>query len=188
MVAAKSRTWSIADALKKITTDGLDKLAASLDAGHSDQLWALPTKMARFHKTNDRQRPGAPKGCAAQRDRAVKLEKSTIIPGYWSTPDGRIVLRRDTVRGWRVYRPSKSSTYEWFSTSIRRAHTRVHCDDVHDARSHLSEQPGSPDRPPRQSPIRQIARRANQVICNHECATRSAYHADERCQISVTSR
>ena len=117
-----------ADALKKITTDGLDKLAASLDAGHSDQLKALPTKMTRFHKTNDRQRPGAPKGCAAQRDRAVKLEKSTIIPGYWSTPDGRIVLRRDTVRGWRVrvYRPCKSSTYEWFPNfNQARAHART---------------------------------------------------------------
>src|SRR5713101_837004 len=39
-----------ADALKKITTDALDKLAALLDAGHSDQLTALLKTMARFHK------------------------------------------------------------------------------------------------------------------------------------------
>ena len=39
-----------ADALKKITTDALDKLAALLDEGHSDQLTALLTTMARFHK------------------------------------------------------------------------------------------------------------------------------------------
>ena len=117
-----------ADALKKITTDSLDKLAASLDEGHSDQLSVLPTKMARFHKTDDRQRPGARKKCAEQRDRTVKLEKSTIIPGYWSTPDGRIVLRRDTVHGWRarVYRPCRSSTYEWFPNfNQARAHART---------------------------------------------------------------
>ena len=40
----------IADALKKITTDALDKLAALLDEGHSDQLTALLKTMARFHK------------------------------------------------------------------------------------------------------------------------------------------
>jgi antirestriction factor ArdC-like protein len=39
-----------ADALKKITTDALDKLAELLDEGHSDQLTALLKTMARFHK------------------------------------------------------------------------------------------------------------------------------------------
>src|SRR6478752_5489510 len=39
-----------ADALKQITTDALDKLAALLDEGHSDQLTALLKTMARFHK------------------------------------------------------------------------------------------------------------------------------------------
>jgi antirestriction protein ArdC len=39
-----------ADALKKITTDALDTLAALLDEGHSDQLTALLKSMARFHK------------------------------------------------------------------------------------------------------------------------------------------
>ena len=39
-----------ADALKKITTDALDKLASLLDEGHSDQLTALLKTMARFHK------------------------------------------------------------------------------------------------------------------------------------------
>jgi hypothetical protein len=39
-----------ADTLKKITTDALDKLAALLDEGHSDQLTALLKAMARFHK------------------------------------------------------------------------------------------------------------------------------------------
>jgi hypothetical protein len=39
-----------ADALKTITTDALDRLAALLDAGHSDELTALLTTMARFHK------------------------------------------------------------------------------------------------------------------------------------------
>jgi hypothetical protein len=39
-----------ADELKKITTDALDKLAALLDEGHSDQLTALLNTMARFHK------------------------------------------------------------------------------------------------------------------------------------------
>ncbi len=39
-----------ADALKKITTDALDKLAALLDEGHSEQLTALLKTMARFHK------------------------------------------------------------------------------------------------------------------------------------------
>ena len=38
------------DALKKITTDALDKLAALLDEGHSDQLTALLKTMGRFHK------------------------------------------------------------------------------------------------------------------------------------------
>ncbi len=37
-----------ADALKKITTDALDTLAALLDEGHSDQLTALLKTMARF--------------------------------------------------------------------------------------------------------------------------------------------
>ena len=39
-----------ADALKQITTDALNKLAALLDEGHSDQLTALLKTMARFHK------------------------------------------------------------------------------------------------------------------------------------------
>ena len=39
-----------ADELKQITTDALDKLAALLDEGHSDQLTALLKTMARFHK------------------------------------------------------------------------------------------------------------------------------------------
>jgi antirestriction protein ArdC len=38
-----------ADALTTITTDALDTLAALLDEGHSDQLTALLTTMARFH-------------------------------------------------------------------------------------------------------------------------------------------
>ena len=39
-----------ADALKKITTDALDRLAALLDEGYSDELTALLKTMARFHK------------------------------------------------------------------------------------------------------------------------------------------
>lgn len=39
-----------ADALKQITTDALDTLAALLDEGHSDELIALLKTMARFHK------------------------------------------------------------------------------------------------------------------------------------------
>ena len=39
-----------ADALKKITTDALDTLAALLDEGHSDQLTALLKTMGRFHR------------------------------------------------------------------------------------------------------------------------------------------
>ena len=39
-----------ADALKQITTDALDTLAALLDEGRSDQLTALLMTMARFHK------------------------------------------------------------------------------------------------------------------------------------------
>ncbi len=39
-----------ADALKKITTDALDQLAALLYEGHSDQFTALLKTMARFHK------------------------------------------------------------------------------------------------------------------------------------------
>jgi hypothetical protein len=39
-----------ADALKKITTDALDTLAALLDEGRSDQLTAVLKTMARFHK------------------------------------------------------------------------------------------------------------------------------------------
>ena len=38
-----------ADALKKITTDALDTLAALLDEGHSDRLTALLKTMGRFH-------------------------------------------------------------------------------------------------------------------------------------------
>ena len=39
-----------ADALKKVTTDALDKLAALLDEGHSEQLTVLLKTIARFHK------------------------------------------------------------------------------------------------------------------------------------------
>jgi hypothetical protein len=39
-----------ADALKQITTDALNTLAALLDKGHSDQLTAWLKTMARFHK------------------------------------------------------------------------------------------------------------------------------------------
>ena len=39
-----------ADAIKTLTTDALDKLAALLDEGHSDRLIALLKTMARFHK------------------------------------------------------------------------------------------------------------------------------------------
>src|SRR5262245_26858528 len=39
-----------ADALKQITTDALDTLAELLDEGHSEQLTAFLTSMARFHK------------------------------------------------------------------------------------------------------------------------------------------
>ena len=39
-----------ADALKRITTDALDTLAALLDEGHSGELTALLTTMARFHR------------------------------------------------------------------------------------------------------------------------------------------
>jgi hypothetical protein len=38
-----------ADTLKTITTEALDTLATLLDAGHSDQLTAMLTAMARFH-------------------------------------------------------------------------------------------------------------------------------------------
>jgi hypothetical protein len=38
-----------ADTLKTITTEALDTLANLLDAGHSDQLTAMLTAMARFH-------------------------------------------------------------------------------------------------------------------------------------------
>src|SRR5215831_15594564 len=39
-----------ADALKTLTTDALDKLAALLDEGHSERLTALLKTMARFHR------------------------------------------------------------------------------------------------------------------------------------------
>ena len=39
-----------ADAIKTLTTDALDKLAALLDEGHSDRLTTLLKTMARFHK------------------------------------------------------------------------------------------------------------------------------------------
>ena len=39
-----------ADELKTVTTDALNKLAALLDAGHSDRLTALLKTMGRFHK------------------------------------------------------------------------------------------------------------------------------------------
>ena len=39
-----------ADELKTITTDALDKLAALLDADHSEQLTALFKTISRFHK------------------------------------------------------------------------------------------------------------------------------------------
>jgi hypothetical protein len=38
------------DALKQLTTDALDRLAALLDAGHSDQFAAFLKTMARFHR------------------------------------------------------------------------------------------------------------------------------------------
>ena len=38
-----------ADTLKTVTTEALDTLANLLDAGHSDQLTAMLTAMARFH-------------------------------------------------------------------------------------------------------------------------------------------
>jgi len=48
--AVRKEDIMTADALKKITTDALDKLATLLDEGHSDQLTALLKTMARFHK------------------------------------------------------------------------------------------------------------------------------------------
>ena len=39
-----------ADALKKLTTDALDRLAALLDEGHSDQLTALLKTIGRFRQ------------------------------------------------------------------------------------------------------------------------------------------
>jgi hypothetical protein len=39
-----------ADAIKTLTTDALDKLAALLDQGQSERLTALLKTMARFHK------------------------------------------------------------------------------------------------------------------------------------------
>lgn len=39
-----------ADTLKQFTTEALDRLAALLDAGQSDQLTALLKAMARFHR------------------------------------------------------------------------------------------------------------------------------------------
>lgn len=39
-----------ADAIKTLTTDALDKLAALLDEGHSERLTALLKTMARFHR------------------------------------------------------------------------------------------------------------------------------------------
>jgi hypothetical protein len=39
-----------ADAIKTLTTDALDKLAALLDKGQSKRLTALLKTMARFHK------------------------------------------------------------------------------------------------------------------------------------------
>lgn len=39
-----------ADAIKTLTTDALDKLAALLDQGHSERLTALLKTMARFHR------------------------------------------------------------------------------------------------------------------------------------------
>jgi hypothetical protein len=48
--AVRKEDIMTADALKKITTDALDTLAALLDEGHSEQLTALLKTMARFHK------------------------------------------------------------------------------------------------------------------------------------------
>ena len=48
--AVRKEDTMTADALKKITTDALDTLAALLDEGHSEQLTALLKTMARFHK------------------------------------------------------------------------------------------------------------------------------------------
>src|SRR5690348_967385 len=39
-----------ADAIKTLTTDALDKLAALLDEGHSERLTVLFKTMARFHR------------------------------------------------------------------------------------------------------------------------------------------
>jgi hypothetical protein len=39
-----------ADAIKTLTTEALDKLAALLDKGHSERLTALLKTMARFHR------------------------------------------------------------------------------------------------------------------------------------------
>jgi hypothetical protein len=39
-----------ADALKKLTTESLNQLAAMLDQGHSERLTSLLATMARFHR------------------------------------------------------------------------------------------------------------------------------------------
>ena len=39
-----------ADALKKLTTESLNELAAMLDQGHSERLTSLLATMARFHR------------------------------------------------------------------------------------------------------------------------------------------
>ena len=46
-----------ADALKKITTDALDQLAALLDEGHSDRLTSLLKTMGRFPSVDTQIRP-----------------------------------------------------------------------------------------------------------------------------------
>jgi hypothetical protein len=74
-----------ADALKKITSDALDQLAALLDEGHSDQLTALLRTMAQFHKYSwhnvcliARQRPTATRvaGFRVVAEQAVVRTKS----------------------------------------------------------------------------------------------------------------
>ena len=48
--AASDAVGEWAQRVAEATNDALDKLAALLDEGHSEQLTALLTTMARFHK------------------------------------------------------------------------------------------------------------------------------------------
>lgn len=56
-----------ADAVKTLTTDALNRLAALLDAGYSDRLTALLKTMARFHKRAPSLKPSNPGGRGALR-------------------------------------------------------------------------------------------------------------------------